>query len=577
MMNEAIIYARFSKADQAKGHSIERQLDYTREVCAARGLVEKPSLTFVEKGRSAFSGANRVKGSLLAKLEGEIAAGYHHGRTLVVEHLDRISRQGHQEVTDFLRACSDGGVSVATKDGDRFYPAGVRVTMLDIIEIILKSELAREESEKKANRIKKKFAARRKRAAEEGSKEIASRPPSWLRRLPDRNGYEVIEEHAAIVREAHRLAQLGHGTTAIAKVFNERGLKPWRERKEGDPCKGWHESYILRMLKMRTSIGEYTSDKYGTRILDYYPSIITVEEYDRTQAAMAKRRNPASRGRRGTLQSSLFSGLTMCACCHRSMVMTPGARTGTVNAKSRKGERVTRNVNTPRNYLKCVASSRRLMNDAGERICVNSKGIRYERLEPAVLDKIMTLALDNDRFNVAEISDSRRKLADLSRRIDAEEEAKNNIAANLRIKVSPTLLDMLEQIEEKIVSLTNDRKALEATMVRERGAQPSSAFLARIRETRAALDDPDLAVRRDARTMVRDSLQEIVTEMLCHTDGSVVVTIAHGLAAFRVNDAGQIDWQYDASGDQQAIRALTTEAYEDNASTVETVLTRAKR
>ena len=178
VMNEAIIYARFSKADQVKGHSIERQLDNAREVCASRKLVASTALTFIEKGRSAFTGANRSKGSLLANVELEIEAGAHHGRTLVVEHLDRISRQGHEEVLDFLRTCSDNGVSVATNDGGRLYRAGERVPMIEVIEIILKAELAREESAKKSSRIRKSFAAKRDEAAAGEGKRIASRPPT---------------------------------------------------------------------------------------------------------------------------------------------------------------------------------------------------------------------------------------------------------------------------------------------------------------------------------------------------------------------------------------------------------------
>lgn len=551
-MNEAIIYARFSKADQIKGHSIERQLDNAKLVCAARGLSVSPKLTFIEKGKSAFTGANRAKGSLLANLELEIAAGAHHGRTLVVEHLDRISRQGHDEVRDFLRTCTDAGVTVATFDGSRIYPAGQRVQMLEVIEIIMKAELAREESEKKSMRVRKSFAEKRQRAATTGAKAIASRPPSWIRRLDDGSGFELIEDRAEMVREAHRLAQTGYGTAQIARIFNDRNYPTWR-----DGSNGWHESYVGRMLTMRTAIGEYTSTTHGDRILDYYPAVITVEEYNRTQAARAKRAVPSARGRRGKAQSNLFQGFARCSHCGGPMGMKP----------SHDG----------RSYLKCANRVRRVTDATGKRLCVNGKGVRYERLETAVLDKIMTIVMDNDRFNVAEISETRIKLAEAARQIEHQREALANIKANLKLMVSATLVEMLAETEAKIVELTDEHEALNRALTREKGSRPSATFLARIKETRVAMSDPDLDTRRDARTLVHDSLKEVVTDLLCDDQGNSLVVVAHGLAAFRVTDAGAIDWQHDASGDSKAVLSLTSEAFADNKGTVEAVLSRARR
>lgn len=571
VMTEALIYARFSKADQVRGHSIDRQLDNAREVCTSRGLSISPSLTFVEKGRSAFTGANRRKGSLLANLELEIEAGAHRGRTLVVEHLDRISRQGHEEVRVFMRACSDNGVTIATWDGNRLYPAGDRVQMIEVIEIILKAELAREESEKKSFRIRKSFAAKRDEAAAGEGKRIASRPPSWIKRVP--GGYELIEEHAEIVREAHRLCQLGYGTAQIARIFNDRNYRTWRAESNG-----WHESYVGRMLTMRTAIGEYTSTNHGTRILDYYPACVTVDCYNRTQAARAKRAIPAARGRRGTAQTNLFQHIAKCHHCGGPMAYKPSRYVGkTESRKYASGNTGNTAINSPASYLRCTNNLRRVTREDGTRVCLNSKTVRYERLEPAVLDKIMTVALDNDRYNVSEISQTRIALAEAERQLGHHREALENIKANLKLKVSSTLMDMLVEIEDKIASTIVERDALRSGLNRESGTEPSVEFLARIAQTRAAMSDPDHDTRRDARTMVHDSLSAVLTDMRCDMEKNTVVIVANGLAAFRVNDAGEIDWQYDGSADPKAVVALTTEAFAPNKGLVEEVIRRAKR
>ena len=566
MNNEAIIYARFSKADQVKGHSIDRQLDNAYEVCKARDLTTSSSLTFIEKGKSAFTGANRRKGTLLRNLEDEIEAGAHRGRTLVVEHLDRISRQGWKEVFGFLETCSEGGVDVATWDGGRLYPAGEEPPMGNVIEIVVKSDSSREQSDTKSKRVRLSFAKKRQAAEEGESKRIASRPPSWIRRLPDGQGYELIEAHAEVVREAHRLAQAGHGTAMIAKIFNERNVPTWRENSHG-----WHESYIGRMLTMRTAIGEYSSTAYGTRILNYYPPVITVDEYNRTQAARAKRAVPSARGRRGNAQSNLLQGIARCSQCGGQMNMKPGQPIG-AKVKNRPGL-----AGTVRSYLKCVNSVRRVTDATGNRVCTNGKGVRYERLEPAILDQIMTVALDNDRFNANEVSATRVALAEAERELEHTKEAIANINLALEERYLPSLVATLTKLEAKLVEVTAKAVALSKAQMREDGAQPSSAFLARIKATRAAMGDPDHDTRRDARTMVHDSLKEVLSDMLCDREGNTLVIIAHGLAAFRVTDAGAVDWHHDSSKDPQAMKALTTEAFADNKTMVDWIVRRAKQ
>lgn len=570
-MTEAIIYARFSKADQVKGHSIERQLDNAREVCTARGLVIAASRTFVEKGKSAFTGANRRKGSLLRNLEDEIEAGAHRGRTLVVEHLDRISRQGWREVFGFLEVCIDNGVGVATWDGSRLYPAGQEPNMGEVIEIIVKANAAREESEKKSFRIRKSFAEKREAAEQGTAKRIASRPPSWIKRVP--GGYELIEEHAEVVREAHRLCQLGYGTAQIARIFNDRNYPTWRANSNG-----WHESYVGRMLTMRTAIGEYVSTNHGTRILDYYPPCITVDCYNRTQASRAQRAIPAAKGRRGTAQTNLFQTIAKCDHCGGPMQMKPSRYVGrTEGRKYASGNTGRTAINSAASYLRCVNSLRRVTHADGSRICMNGKTVRYERLEPAVLDKIMTVALDNDRYNVSEVSQTRIALAEAERQLGHHRESLENIKENLKLKVSSTLMDMLIEIEAKIEATQAERDGLLSALNREGGTKPSTEFLARIAQTRAAMSDPDHDTRRDARTMVHDSLCAVVTDMRCDKDANTMVIIANGLAAFRVNNAGEVDWQYDASGDPKALVALTTEAFAANKDLVEGVISRAKR
>jgi DNA invertase Pin-like site-specific DNA recombinase len=567
-INEAIIYARFSKADQVRGHSIERQTDNALDLCRANGWATDPTRIFVEKGKSAFTGANRVKGTLLATLEREIEAGAHRERVLVVEHLDRISRQGWEEVFAFLKTCSESGVSVATHDGARVYYAGERIDMGKVIEVIVKSELSREESAKKSGRILKSFAAKREKAATEGGRNIASRPPSWIAKVP--GGFELIEERAAIVREAHRLALAGYGTAMIAKHFNALRIPTWRASSDG-----WHESYVGRMLNNRAAIGEYVSPTHGDRIVDYYPSCVSVDTFNRVQAARATRRTKGA-GPRGIAQANLFSGLLKCSECGAAMNMSPSRRMGRVEKrKSRAGHPLTNDTLVAASYLSCKASRRRLTNPDGSRVCTNSRTVRYEYIEPTILNQVLNVALDTDSFNVTELSQTRIALAEAERQIDAKTEQAANLAANLADTVSPTLMARLVALEEEIAAMKAERDTLRRGLSREAGAPISAAVLQRIHDTREKLSDPDIDIRRDARVLVADALKSVITSIQCDARGYSVVSIACGLAAFEMDPTGKITQRFDGSGNPEYVASLSRGALRANGHRVAKILQRA--
>jgi hypothetical protein len=54
-------YVRFSTQEQAKGHSLKRQLDYANKVAKERGLLLDESLTMRDLGLSAYHGNNIKK------------------------------------------------------------------------------------------------------------------------------------------------------------------------------------------------------------------------------------------------------------------------------------------------------------------------------------------------------------------------------------------------------------------------------------------------------------------------------------------------------------------------------------
>lgn len=112
MSQNAIIYARFSSAEQSKGYSLERQRTHGLQFATDKGWsVEK---TITDEGRSAFHGANRLEGSALHEFELEARNGLHRGKVLVVENIDRLSRQGAKAAAQLIWGLNEHGVDVAT-------------------------------------------------------------------------------------------------------------------------------------------------------------------------------------------------------------------------------------------------------------------------------------------------------------------------------------------------------------------------------------------------------------------------------------------------------------------------------
>ncbi len=109
-----ISYIRFSRGEQAKGNSLKRQIRIGEELANEHGL--KISTNLRDLGVSAFRGRHAREGKFADFLqlirEGEIPA----GSALIVESLDRLSRQNLLDAQDQWNAIVRAGVRIITKE-----------------------------------------------------------------------------------------------------------------------------------------------------------------------------------------------------------------------------------------------------------------------------------------------------------------------------------------------------------------------------------------------------------------------------------------------------------------------------
>src|SRR5829696_6027221 len=120
-MTKAYSYLRFSTPEQMKGDSLRRQNELARTYASARGLQLDEELTFRDLGVSAFKGRNAEVGKL-ADFKEAIKEGFvPRGSYLLVESLDRISRQAARKALRVLEAIVDEDITVVTLADGREY------------------------------------------------------------------------------------------------------------------------------------------------------------------------------------------------------------------------------------------------------------------------------------------------------------------------------------------------------------------------------------------------------------------------------------------------------------------------
>jgi len=296
-----------------KGDSRRRQLDQSRAYAEANGLELAEGSELEDIGVSAFKGANVRDGALGVFLEAIRSGAVKPGSYLLVESLDRLTRQQLLKAQTLFLSIVEAGINLVTLADGRLYPAGTNDLGDLILSLVIMSR-AHEESQIKSHRIS---AAWKNKRAHAGSQVPMTKwCPAWLKLADDRTRYEPIPQRVEVVRSIFKDAAAGLGIYSIATALNEAGTSTF------DSPNGWHTSYIAKILSSRAVLGEFQPHvrENGKRVptgdpsRNYYPAIIDEELFYRAQLGKSERR-VKSAGRKGAHFTNLFSGLATCAYC----------------------------------------------------------------------------------------------------------------------------------------------------------------------------------------------------------------------------------------------------------------------
>src|SRR5262245_24254835 len=250
----AYSYIRFSSLRQEEGDSVRRQVEATR-AWAARNNVPLDESLQIDRGVSAFRGKNRDIGALGEFLRLVERGVVRPGSYLVVENLDRLSRDELDDAVQLLLGMTSKGVRVvALSPAEMVFQKPVNMTQL-IIAIV---ELSRghSESKVKSERITAAWTTKRGHARESGAL-MTGRLPAWLKVVAGRPA--LIPERAQALRRIFALAAAGYGITRIIARLNAEGVAAFggRARKVGDGEERWCRTYVEAILHDRRAVGEY--------------------------------------------------------------------------------------------------------------------------------------------------------------------------------------------------------------------------------------------------------------------------------------------------------------------------------
>jgi len=318
MKKQAFSYIRMSTKEQLSGDSLRRQIERSRQYSDKMGYSFINSLQDI--GISAYRGRNHQEGEL-ADFISSIKSGKidPQNTVLLIESFDRFSRQNpfiaFQKLSEFINL----GLEIVTIIDEQHYSLksiqnniGLLYTAVGVLS------RAHEESRIKGERLSSVWANKRANMLTTPQKSML---PGWL---SFKNKQFVVDDHAKkCIQQIFLMSRDGKGCTATARWLN---LNQQEYYLFTTSKRGWHESYIKKILNHRALLGEFQPHKMiegkrvatGDPILNYFPQIITSQEFDLVQAKIQQRRIAGS-GRKGKSFSNIFTRLVTCAHCRGNM------------------------------------------------------------------------------------------------------------------------------------------------------------------------------------------------------------------------------------------------------------------
>ncbi len=313
-MSKAYAYVRYSSTVQGEGDTVERQLTPLEAFTKETNI--QITETFIDEGVSSFRGNNARVGKLKVVLDRIKNGELRRGDYLVVESIDRITRQRVFDGVELLQSILKSGVRIYTTFDKKTYSHDDPSRDLEtLVMIAVIAKRANEESEIKSDRRKKNWQAAKRLAVEEGKVFNKSNPPYGLRYCEETQKFVLDEKESTEIRQIFSLLKVT-GVSGAVRIINRTS-----ERK-------WTNKAINVLLRSKYPLGMLMSQKRGDGqkkvfiefIEGYYPAIITHTEYNEAVAAMQARKTRKEYGNSTIGNLNVFRHVVKCGKCGESFV-----------------------------------------------------------------------------------------------------------------------------------------------------------------------------------------------------------------------------------------------------------------
>lgn len=377
MTVKAYSYLRFSAVGQRFGDSLRRQQSLAEIYAAKNNLLMDDVLTYEDTGVSAFRSQNAKTGALREFLNAVESGLIEAGSFLLVESLDRISRDQIMMAQGIFLQIVSAGINLVTLiDGRCYSKQSINDNPFELVFSLVTMMRAHEESSTKSRRQRESWARRRAIAP---TRPMTGRCPGWLTLNVATNKFDIDEPRADVIRRIFADYLAGSGQLSIARALNEEKCPSLSRDK---PARCWRGDLIRRILRSSTVVGTLTpgttAEQDGVHrkinlppIPGYYPPIIDQAVFEKAQREMEARRLSSLNSDKSVW--NIVGRLARCATCGGLMYL---------KTTSCDGRRV--------RYLTC---ERRTMSAGCPMIFA-----RYDSVENALLNRTHDLRLTREAF-----------------------------------------------------------------------------------------------------------------------------------------------------------------------------------
>lgn len=327
-------YIRWSSDKQEKGSSYNRQLAYSEKFAKEHDL---ELAEIVDSGISAFKGKNAEQGALGRFLDAVKEGVIPKNSWLIVENLDRISRQNPRKATRLFTDIIELGITIVTAMDNRIYDLEtIDKHPFELITSIMLFSRAHEESSIKSKRTygsarsiieKHKKGVRSEDGYTLAIKSVGTN--AWWSDCSD-GSVKPHPKYFPIAKEIIQMALNGHGTHTIVKHLNNKypNALPITEKHDGS----WSLNRISQMLKKRSLLGEkkITLDTGEEVLVDYYPPLCDEDTFYKIRSLRQNRNVKPEHSDK----VYLFLGRDIIHCGHCGSKMT----SHTTNENKAKGK-----------------------------------------------------------------------------------------------------------------------------------------------------------------------------------------------------------------------------------------------